>query len=93
VESKGTAEELAITRWIEPNPPKPGPAEMWVLPGCVSERVVMRQLQVEDWDIAGVAEFFELPVEAIEAAIAYYHQNRATIDERIARNRAFFAGL
>jgi len=93
METKLTAEERAIARWIEPNPHKPGPAEAWVLPYCVSEWVIIRQLQIENDDVAEVAEFFEIPVEAVEAAVAYYHRHQAPIDERIARNRAFFAAL
>ncbi len=83
-------ERAAVRRWIEPNPARPGAAEAWVLPACVSVWVVIRQLQLEGDRSDVVAVMFELPIEAIEAARTYYERNRAEIDERIARNRAFF---
>jgi len=83
----------AIGRWIAPNPHKPGPAEAWVLPAHVSVWALVTQLQLDGWDTVGVAADYELPVEAVEAASAYYQQHRIVIDARIARNRAFFAAL
>jgi len=87
------ADAELIARWIEPNPHKPGPADAWVLPGHVSVWAIIGQLQLEDWDVVGVAEWYELPPPAIEAALAYYRQHRADIDARLKRNRAFFATL
>lgn len=84
------SDEALITRWIEPNPHRPEPAEAWVLSGCVAVWVVIRQLELEQWKPQGVADEYGLEVEAVRAAVAYYHRNRDEIDARIARNRAFF---
>jgi uncharacterized protein (DUF433 family) len=84
-----TDEEL-VARWIEPNPHKPRPAEAWVLPRHVSVWAVIRQLELDAWKVKCVAEGFELPVEAVEAAIRYYRRHRADVDARIIRNRASF---
>lgn len=87
---QATARERALRRWIEPNSNEPKAAEAWVLPACVSVWVVIRQLQLEGDRSDVVAAMFELPIEAVEAARIYYERNRAEIDARIARNRAFF---
>ncbi|HEY7293852.1 MAG TPA: hypothetical protein VH916_02380 [Dehalococcoidia bacterium] len=78
-------------RWIVPNPHKPEVAEAWVLPKHVSVWVIVRQLEIEGGQADVVADVFDLPIAAVDAARAYYEQHRAAIDERIARNRAFFA--
>jgi uncharacterized protein (DUF433 family) len=80
--------EVLIARWIKANPHKPQPEEAWVLPHSVSIWAVIAQLELDDWDRAGVADYYELLVEAVDAAIAYYELHRAAIDARIARNRA-----
>lgn len=87
--STATHGEL-ITRWIEPNPHKPGPAEAWVLPRCVSVWAAVRQLELEGGQSERVAEVYDTSVEAIEAAVAYCRQHRRVIDAHIRKNRAFF---
>lgn len=82
-----------IMRWIESNPHKAGPAEAWVLPARVPVWALVAQLQIEEWDVAGVAAWYELPAEAVQAAAAYYGRHKVAIDTRIGRNRAFFAQL
>lgn len=79
-----------VARWITPNPHKLRPAEAWVLPHHVSVWAIVRQLELDHWDAACVAETYELPPEAIEATIRYYQSHKADVDARIARNRAFF---
>ncbi|HZU76622.1 MAG TPA: hypothetical protein VFA70_07645 [Dehalococcoidia bacterium] len=87
--STAAAQEL-ITRWIEQNPYHPEPASAWVLPRCVSVWVVIRQLELDRGDVASVANAYELPRDAVEAARAYYAQHKAAIDARIHEHRAFF---
>jgi uncharacterized protein (DUF433 family) len=77
-------------RWIKPNPYKSGPADAWVLPRHVSVWAVIRQLQLDSWQAELVAEGFELPLKAVEAAIRYYRRHKASVDARIERNRLFF---
>lgn len=89
--STDTRTEGLITRWIEPNPHKPGSAEALVLPRRVSVWAVVGQIELEHGRLQNVAEAYDLPAEAVEAAVSYHERHRAEIDARIARNRAFFA--
>jgi len=84
-------EEELIARWIERNPNKPSPDE-----------VVIRDFYVPVWALIGngaankecveqVAADYALPLEAVEAAVAYYRLNKAFIDVRLAQNAAYFA--
>jgi uncharacterized protein (DUF433 family) len=43
-------------------------------------------LRVVDNDVDRVAEDYELPREAVEAALAYYRRNQAYIDARLLLN-------
>jgi uncharacterized protein (DUF433 family) len=82
----GRQEDL-IARYIEETPAKPGAADarlaghgvpVWALIGylpAVSNRT--RQVAVD----------YDLPMEAVEAALAYYKLHEAVIDARIAANR------
>ena len=45
-------------------------------------------LDVAKGDLAQVAHDYDVPLEAVEAALAYYRQNKALIDARIALNDA-----
>ena len=89
--STGTAAEQLCARWIEPSPPPADGAEAKVLPRGVAVWVVVAQLELEQGNVAEVQAAYELPREAVEAAVAYYQQHRVEIDARIAANRAFFA--
>lgn len=89
--STDTRTEELIARWIEPNPHKPGFAEALVLPRRVSVWAIAGQIELEHGKLENVAEAYDLPPEAVEAATSYYERHRAEIDARIARNRAFFA--
>ncbi len=62
-----------------------------MLPRCVSVWVIVAQFALEKDNVAEVSGAYELPREAVEAAVAYYQQHQAEIDARIAANRAFFA--
>ena len=77
-----------IKQWIEANPYRPG-----------VENVRLRQYAVPVWALVGhaqatgrsaeqVAADYEVPREAVEAALAYYRENRNAIDSRIAANAA-----
>jgi uncharacterized protein (DUF433 family) len=91
--STDTSTEELIARWIQENPNKPGIANAGILGSRLGVWVLIEQLQLDDWNLADVAESYELPTEAVEAAVAYYERHQAEIDARIVRNRAFFATL
>jgi uncharacterized protein (DUF433 family) len=89
--STDTATDELIGHWITRNPHKSDPAEAAVLPRRTSVWVVIGQLQLDYGKAESVAGAYDLPVEAVEAALAYYQRHQAAIDKRIAANRAFFA--
>lgn len=89
--STDTSTDDLIARWIALSRQKPGIANAGILGSRLGVWVLVGQLQLDNWNVADVAKNYELPTEAVEAAIAYYHQHEAEIDARIARNRAFFA--
>jgi uncharacterized protein (DUF433 family) len=81
-------QDKLINEWIEPDPIRGGAAEfrlkrygvhMWALAGY---------LRAVDGDIAEVARAYDLPVEAVQAAAAYYERHKVVIDDRIAANSA-----
>lgn len=87
----GATEQALIARWIAPNPYKPGPAEAWIGPYGLSVWRTIAYLELNGWDISDAAPDYEIPPEAIKAAVAYYRQHEDAIDARITINRASFS--
>lgn len=80
--------QALIQKWIEPNPHRSG-----------ADNVRLREHGVPVWALIGharatgrsaeeVARDYAVPTEAVEAALAYYRQYQAVIDNRIAANAA-----
>ncbi len=76
-----------IARYIEENPLRPGPADarlkdygtaVWALVSYLDRAV--------HGDIEQAAMDYDVPVEAVQAALAYYHRHKAPIDARILLN-------
>ena len=84
-------EDRLISKWIEPNPHKPGPAEALVLPHHVSVWALIELWLLDGKDDRAVASQYDLPIEAVEAATRHYRRHKAEVDARIERNNAFFA--
>lgn len=79
-------EQALITHWIERDPRRPGPSEARLV-GCgVAVWALVGALPIVGGDIAELAEAYEVPREAVEAALAYYRQHRAAIDARLTLN-------
>ena len=87
----GRRQEL-ITRWIEPHPRKGGLAEALVRDSSVPGWAIIGQLDGEAGDVAAAAAY-DLPLEAVEAALAYYQQHRGAIDDRLAANESPCRGV
>jgi uncharacterized protein (DUF433 family) len=84
-----TDEDL-IARYIVPHPTKTG-VDQAVLAGYnVSVWALVGYLRGTDGTIERVATDYDLPIEAVEAAMAYYRRHQALIDSRIAVNDAAF---
>jgi uncharacterized protein (DUF433 family) len=83
-----TASEEMIARWVQPNPHKEGPAEAWLPASGVSVWVLINQLHLDGWKVERVAKDYQLPLEAVKAAVAYYERHKEIIDARIALGRS-----
>jgi uncharacterized protein (DUF433 family) len=85
------SEQELIARWMEPHPHRAGAAE-WRLKeyGPAVWALVGHWYGVER-DAAQVAHDYQVPLEAINAALAYYRRNRAAIDTRLEENAAAFS--
>ncbi len=75
-----------IARWIEPHPYKRSAAEARLKESKISVWAIIGQLRAEGRDVQRVAEDYLIPVEAVEAALAYYQQHQAVIDDRLVAN-------
>jgi uncharacterized protein (DUF433 family) len=80
-----------ITRHVQPNPHKPGPADAILRDSGVSVWILVEAYRASEKDADCVAQTWNLPREAVAAALAYYAQHAAAIDARIAAQRAAFA--
>jgi uncharacterized protein (DUF433 family) len=77
-----------IEEWIEPNPQRPGAADMRLKEYGVPVWALIGHLEVVNGDITLVARDYDIPGEAVDAALAYYNRHKAVIDARIAANSA-----
>jgi uncharacterized protein (DUF433 family) len=73
-----------IARYIEPNPHKPGAAEARLRESGVSVWAIVDYWYGVDFDKARTAHDYDIPAEAVEAALAYYKAHKALIDARLA---------
>ncbi|MBI4494497.1 MAG: DUF433 domain-containing protein [Chloroflexi bacterium] len=79
-------EEQLIAQYIEPNPHRPGVDEAWVGTYGVPVWALVGHWQAIGQDADQVAQDYEVPREAVEAALAYYRRHKEAIDARIAAN-------
>jgi uncharacterized protein (DUF433 family) len=83
-----TEPEALIAAYLEPNPHRPGPADVRLRDACTPVWALILYWQAAQGDAARVAADYHLPLAAVEAALAYYTQHTAVIDARIAANAA-----
>ena len=83
-------EQQLIDRWIVQDPTRPGPQGARLKEHGVPVWILVGYWQGSDEDADAVAQAYDLPLEAVRAAIAYYHHHRVAIDARIALNIAAF---
>ena len=81
-------ERNLVARWIEPNPHRPGVEDAILVGYGVSVWALIGYLSMVENDIARVAADYELPLEAVEAALGYYQEHQSAIDARLAANLA-----
>ena len=78
-----------ITHYVEEDPLRPGPSharlveagvEIWALVGYYQHAA--------GGDLERVARDYDVPAEAVQAALDYYRRHKKLIDAQIARNAA-----
>lgn len=81
--------DTLIARYIEENPRRPGPLHARLKESGVEVWALISYLyKAMQGDRAATARDYDVPLEAVQAADAYYHRHRAVIDARIAVNAA-----
>jgi uncharacterized protein (DUF433 family) len=83
-----TARDAAalIERSIEPSPHKPGEAEARLREYGISVWALIDYWYGVDFDKSVVARDYDIPLESVDAALAYYKAHKAIIDARIVLN-------
>lgn len=76
-------EQGLMARWIRPHPHRSGAADVVVAESDVPVYALIGDLSVVAGDLDRVAADYEVPREAVEAALAYYRRHRDLIDARI----------
>ena len=72
-----------IENYVEPNPYKSGESEAWLRESGVSVWALIEYWYGVDFDKSIVARDYDIPPEAVDAALAYYKAHKAAIDARI----------
>jgi len=88
VAAPATSAAKLIAQYIEPNPHRPGADEVRIRGTGVPVWALIGQFEATGRDRQRTATAYRLPVEALDAALAYYERHRAVIRARIAANAA-----
>ncbi len=75
-----------IETYIERNPHHPGRADVRLKDSCVPVWAIVGHWQATGRDAEYVARGYQVPRAAVDAALAYYYQHQALIEERLAEN-------
>ena len=76
------SEQVLVDEYIEPNPNRPGPADAWLRSYVVPVWVLIGYLEAVHGDVVRVAVDYDVSVDAVRAAVAYYRRYKAVIDAR-----------
>jgi uncharacterized protein (DUF433 family) len=71
-----------IEEHIEQNPNRPGLADAWLKDYGVPVWALIGYLEAVHGDIARTAADYDVPVDAVRAAIAFYRRYKSIIDDR-----------
>lgn len=81
-----------IARYIEQDPHRPGRYNARLTPYGVAVWAIAGRFEaVNHGDLDEAAADYDIPREAVEAALAYYERNKAAIDARLEALRAHFS--
>jgi uncharacterized protein (DUF433 family) len=78
-----------VDRWVELDPWRPGSAQARLKDYGIHIWALIGHLPAARGDIRVVAEDYQIPVEAVEAALAYYTRHRGAIDAKLEANAAY----
>jgi uncharacterized protein (DUF433 family) len=77
-----------IQHQLEQNPYKPGADEVRLVGYGVSVWALIAYLHAAGGDLKRTAHAYDVPLDAVQAAVDYYQTHREIIDARIAANAA-----
>ena len=80
------ADQELITRYVEQHPRKRGPGEARLADSKIPVWALIGYCRMVDGDLDQVATDYDIPREAVDAALAYYRVHKAAIDARLAAN-------
>jgi uncharacterized protein (DUF433 family) len=75
-----------MRKWLKDNPHRISPYDVVVMPQFISVWVLISSVQGSHGDVCQVAEDYEIPVDAVRAALAYYLRFPEVIEARIDAN-------
>ena len=78
-----------IARWIEIDPYRPGPLYARLKEYGIHIWALIGHLPAAKGDPRQVAKDYHIPVEAVEAALAYYEQHQGAIDAKLEANSPY----
>lgn len=84
-------DDTLIARFIVPHPTKAGADQVVVVGHGVSVWALVGYIRGTNASVRQVAADYDLPIEAVEAAMAYYRRHKTLIDSRLAIDDAAFA--
>jgi uncharacterized protein (DUF433 family) len=79
-----------IERYIEQDPIEAGPMGARLRDYGVSVWALVIHYRAAEGNVGEVAREYDLPQEALEAAMAYYEEHKCAIDARIEQHYAYF---
>jgi uncharacterized protein (DUF433 family) len=82
---------MPVGRWVEQDPDRPGAAYARLAEYGTHIWALIGHLPAAQNDPAQVARDYHIPAEAMEAALAYYHEHRAAIDAKLEADAAYAA--
>jgi uncharacterized protein (DUF433 family) len=90
IAKKGPELEAPPRPWVALDPLRPGKDRARVMPHSIAVWALIGHLRGVNGDVAETAYDYDIPIEAVEAALAYYREpsNRAAIDALLEANRA-----
>jgi len=80
--------DALIAQYIEPNPHRGGIAEARLRDSARPIWALVAYWHAAAQDAQRVADDYQIPLPAVDAAISYYRRHKAVIDARIAANVA-----